>query len=70
MVVHFVFCINSAEMLVNLGVPWVIIGHSERRQILQETNEVQSVLLSLIYILFITSYFWSLISYIITLLRA
>lgn len=29
----------SAEMLVNLGIPWVIIGHSERRQLLQESNE-------------------------------
>ncbi|KAK9940502.1 hypothetical protein M0R45_017161 [Rubus argutus] len=29
----------SAEMLVNLGIPWVIIGHSERRQILNESNE-------------------------------
>jgi len=29
----------SAEMLVNLGIPWVILGHSERRQILNETNE-------------------------------
>ncbi|CAI9092396.1 OLC1v1027623C1 [Oldenlandia corymbosa var. corymbosa] len=29
----------SAEMLVNLGVPWVIIGHSERRQLLGESNE-------------------------------
>lgn len=29
----------SAEMLVNLGIPWVIIGHSERRLILGETNE-------------------------------
>jgi len=30
-------------MLVNLEIPWVIIGHSERRQLLQESNEVQSV---------------------------
>ncbi|XP_050290904.1 triosephosphate isomerase, cytosolic [Quercus robur] len=29
----------SAEMLVNLGVPWVILGHSERRALLNETNE-------------------------------
>lgn len=31
---------SSAEMLVNLEVPWVIIGHSERRLILNESNEV------------------------------
>ncbi|XAR72013.1 Triose-phosphate isomerase [Bertholletia excelsa] len=29
----------SAEMLVNLEVPWVILGHSERRLILKESNE-------------------------------
>ncbi|XP_022746439.1 triosephosphate isomerase, cytosolic [Durio zibethinus] len=29
----------SAEMLVNLNIPWVIIGHSERRLILKESNE-------------------------------
>ncbi|OMO96833.1 Triosephosphate isomerase [Corchorus olitorius] len=29
----------SAEMLVNLSIPWVIIGHSERRQLLKESNE-------------------------------
>ncbi|KAJ3686740.1 hypothetical protein LUZ61_015904 [Rhynchospora tenuis] len=29
----------SAEMLVNLDIPWVIIGHSERRALLGETNE-------------------------------
>lgn len=27
-------------MLVNLGIPWVILGHSERRLILKESNEV------------------------------
>lgn len=31
----------SAEMLVNLGIPWVILGHSERRQLLGESNEVR-----------------------------
>ena len=30
----------SAEMLVNLGIPWVILGHSERRSLLNESNEV------------------------------
>nr|KAJ0198232.1 hypothetical protein LSAT_V11C700349570 [Lactuca sativa] len=30
---------RSAEMLANLGVPWVILGHSERRALLNETNE-------------------------------
>ncbi|XP_022765166.1 triosephosphate isomerase, cytosolic [Durio zibethinus] len=29
----------SAEMLDNLSIPWVIIGHSERRLILKESNE-------------------------------
>ncbi|XP_054795525.1 triosephosphate isomerase, cytosolic-like [Prosopis cineraria] len=29
----------SAEMLVYLGIPWVILGHSERRQLLNESNE-------------------------------
>ncbi|WOL16508.1 triosephosphate isomerase, cytosolic [Canna indica] len=29
----------SAEMLVNLDVPWVILGHSERRALLNESNE-------------------------------
>ncbi|XP_052621647.1 triosephosphate isomerase, cytosolic [Lactuca sativa] len=29
----------SAEMLANLGVPWVILGHSERRALWNETNE-------------------------------
>lgn len=29
----------SAEMLVNLGIPWVILGHSERRSLLNESNE-------------------------------
>jgi len=29
----------SAEMLVNLDIPWVILGHSERRQLLNESNE-------------------------------
>ncbi|KAM2647689.1 hypothetical protein TB1_000909 [Malus domestica] len=29
----------SAEMLVNLEVSWVILGHSERRLILDESNE-------------------------------
>lgn len=27
-------------MLVNLGIPWVIVGHSERRLLLGESNEV------------------------------
>ena len=29
----------SAEILVNIGIPWVIIGHSERRYLLGESNE-------------------------------
>ncbi|KAI5070477.1 hypothetical protein GOP47_0014820 [Adiantum capillus-veneris] len=29
----------SAEMLVNLEIPWVILGHSERRSLLKESNE-------------------------------
>ncbi|CAK7325697.1 unnamed protein product [Dovyalis caffra] len=29
----------SAEMLVNLEIPWVILGHSERRSLLNESNE-------------------------------
>ncbi|CAI0411973.1 unnamed protein product [Linum tenue] len=29
----------SAEMLVNLDIPWVILGHSERRSLLKESND-------------------------------
>ncbi|KAH9661425.1 triosephosphate isomerase [Citrus sinensis] len=29
----------SAEMLVNLSIPWVILGHSERRALLNESND-------------------------------
>eukprot|EP00249_Psilotum_nudum_P027385 c34981_g1_i1 orf=120-884(+) len=29
----------SVEMLLNLDIPWVILGHSERRLILKESNE-------------------------------
>uniref|UniRef100_A0A2P2L296 Triosephosphate isomerase n=1 Tax=Rhizophora mucronata TaxID=61149 RepID=A0A2P2L296_RHIMU len=35
----------SAEMLVNLSIPWVILGHSERRSLLNESNEVSNVTL-------------------------
>lgn len=43
--VHAIFSYGtwcSAEMLVNLGIPWVILGHSERRLLLGESNEVNS----------------------------
>jgi len=30
----------SAEMLVDNGIRWVILGHSERRQLFQESNEI------------------------------
>ena len=36
-------------MLVNLGVPWVILGHSERRQLLSESSEV------ILYIIFVNA---------------
>ena len=42
-------CWNSAEMLLNLGVTWVILGHSERRLIMNESNEVTFVAESLVY---------------------
>ncbi|XP_010535492.1 PREDICTED: triosephosphate isomerase, cytosolic-like [Tarenaya hassleriana] len=29
----------SAEMLLNLSIPWVILGHSERRSLLAESND-------------------------------
>ncbi|KAI7991794.1 Triosephosphate isomerase, cytosolic, partial [Camellia lanceoleosa] len=29
----------SAEMLVKMGIPWVILGHFERRALLNESNE-------------------------------
>src|SRR5258708_40086631 len=32
----------AVEMLVDLGCRWVILGHSERRQILGETDEIIS----------------------------
>ena len=32
-------------MLVNLDIPWVILGHSERRALLNESNEVGDLLI-------------------------
>jgi hypothetical protein len=31
---------NSPEQLKDLGIEWVILGHSERREILKESDEV------------------------------
>ena len=39
---------HSAEMLVNLSIPWVILGHSERRALLNESNEVSYVMMPLV----------------------
>lgn len=36
------FSCCSAEMLVNLQVPWVILGHSERRALLGESSDVST----------------------------
>jgi triosephosphate isomerase len=30
-------------MLVDVGLPWVVLGHSERRHIIGETDEVRGV---------------------------
>ena len=30
----------SADMLQDMGIPWVIVGHSERRQYCHETDEI------------------------------
>ncbi|KAH8520364.1 hypothetical protein H0E87_001715 [Populus deltoides] len=40
----------SAEMLVNLGIPWVILGHSERRSLLNESNEIAVFLNHIAYV--------------------
>ncbi|CAN1282828.1 Triosephosphate isomerase, cytosolic, partial [Linum perenne] len=32
----------SAEMLLNLDIPWVILGHSERRALLNESDDVST----------------------------
>ncbi|GJN17201.1 hypothetical protein PR202_gb04251 [Eleusine coracana subsp. coracana] len=36
----------SAEMLVNLQVPWVILGHSERRALLEKLSDWTNVVLA------------------------
>lgn len=36
----------------NLGIPWVIIGHSERRLILNESNEVTTDAIRPLHLLF------------------
>ncbi|URD81325.1 triosephosphate isomerase [Musa troglodytarum] len=40
----------SAEMLVNLDIPWVILGHSERRQLLSESNEASCLCAKRLYL--------------------
>lgn len=34
----------SADMLEDIKVPWVILGHSERRSLLKESEEVRALL--------------------------
>lgn len=34
-------CAGSAEILADLGIPWVILGHSERRALIGESSEVR-----------------------------
>ena len=31
----------SADILADMGLPWVILGHSERRQLMHESEEVR-----------------------------
>jgi len=40
----------SVDILVNLGIPWVILGHSERRLLLNEDKEVQLHIYIVIFI--------------------
>ena len=35
-------CVCSPQMLQDIGCPWVILGHSERRHKFGETNEVHN----------------------------
>ena len=34
---------RSADMLEDIKVPWVILGHSERRSLLKESEEVRQL---------------------------
>jgi triosephosphate isomerase len=35
-----VYILNSPEQLKDIGIEWVILGHSERREIFKESDEV------------------------------
>lgn len=36
--------VRSADILADLGLKWVILGHSERRALLKESSEVRYLL--------------------------
>lgn len=36
-------CVTSPQMLKDLGVEWVILGHSERRNVFGENDEVSDI---------------------------
>ena len=40
-------------MLVDVGLPWVVLGHSERRHVIGETDEVRGPLLLNLTVLFL-----------------
>ena len=37
-------CMFSPQMVVDVGAEWVILGHSERRHVFKESNEVSPVI--------------------------
>ena len=36
----YIFVVCSPQMISDVGVQWVILGHSERRNVFSESNEV------------------------------
>ena len=50
---NIIFYFTSPQMLLDIGCPWVILGHSERRNIFGESDEVYNftscIIINLLY---------------------